>query len=283
MINFIISIVVFAATVFMLGVTVRYGLIGAGRMDNYFSEKNNSIYPGFQWYFRIPFSIGVIPEYYYAMVLGHDNYFTKNWWALKSASFISVLVFIAGIKSRSAVSAYFSMSFLQDKGILGFFTSGNFVNFMNIIVVLYLALFILICIESIRMHGVYAPARIIVYSFLSLFMANLTVITLSIIVFVAVIYLIYKIIKFFFFTSKNKDTKSKKDEETASSILSGGLSEFRTELYEWEEDEKNNPSVNYTTKATKTKERKRPKITRRRKKKVTTANEVPRLYPDEKQ
>ena len=175
--------VVFAVSVFLLAVSTRYGLMGAGRLDNYFSEKNNSNYPGFQWYYRIPFSIGVIPEYFYAIVLGHDNYFKRNWWALKTASFISVLVFIAGLKSRSAVATYFSFGFLQEKGIIGLFTSGNFVNFMNIIVVLYVALFVLICIESIRMHGIYAPIRIIAYSILSLFMANLTVMTLSIIVF----------------------------------------------------------------------------------------------------
>jgi len=111
--NFLISIVVFAASVFMLAVSVRYGLMGAGRLDNYFSQKNNSNYPGFQWYYRIPFSIGVIPEYFYAIVLTHDNYFNRNWWALKTASFISILVFIAGIKSRSAVTAYFSFDFYK--------------------------------------------------------------------------------------------------------------------------------------------------------------------------
>jgi len=282
MINFLISIIVIAVSAFLLAVSLRYGIMGAGRLDNYFSLKNNSSYPGFQWYYRIPFSIGVIPEYYYAMVLGHDNYFIKNWWALKSSSFISILVFIAGLKSQTAVSAYFSLSFLQDKGIIGFFTSGNFVNFMNIIVVLYLALFILICIESIKMHGIYSPVRIIAYSLLSLFMANLTIITLSIIVFVTVVYVIFKIIKFLFFSSKkNKSTKDD-DDETAGSILSGGLREFRTELYQWEKDEENNPSENYKPETSKTTKRKRPKITRRRKKRVVSNDddEIPRLYPD---
>ena len=281
MINFLISIVVIAVSVFLLAVSVRYGLMGVARLDNYFSQKNNSSYPGFGWYYRIPFSIGVVPEYYFAIVLGHDNYFKKNWWALKTASFISVLVFIAGLKSKVAVSDYFSLTFLQDKGIIGFFTSGNFVNFMNIIVILYLALFILICIESIRMHGIYAPVRIIAYSFLSLFMANLTIITLSIIVFVAIVYLIFKIIKFFFFSSKNKKDKNEEDEETAATILSGGLNEFKTELYEWEEDEKSSPSINYKPKNTETTKRKRPKITRRRKKRVVSNDDdIPRLHPD---
>jgi len=276
--NFLISIVVFAASVFMLAVSVRYGLMGAGRLDNYFSQKNNSNYPGFQWYYRIPFSIGVIPEYFYAIVLTHDNYFNRNWWALKTASFISILVFIAGIKSRSAVTAYFSFDFLQEGGITALFTSGNFVNFMNIIVVLYVALFVLICIESIRMHGIYAPIRIIAYSLLSLFMANLTVITLSIIVFLAVVYVVIKVIWFLFFSSKKRKNDEDEEEETAGTILSGGLREFRSELHQWEEEEKNNPQVSYKPESAEKTVRRRPKITRRRRKR--TNDDVPRLYPD---
>lgn len=276
--NFLISIVVFAVSVFLLAVSARYGLLGAGRLDNYFSQKNNSSYPGFQWYYRIPFSIGVIPEYFYAIVLGHDNYFNRNWWALKTASFISILVFIAGLKSRSAVTAYFSFQFLADGGITALFTSGNFVNFMNIIVVLYVALFVLICIESIRMHGVYAPVRIIAYSILSLIMANLTVITLSIIVFVAVVYVVIKVIWFLFFSSKKRKKEEHEDEETAGTILSGGLRDFRAELYQWEEEERSNPTENYKPKKT---ERRRPKITRRRKRrKNRDDDEIRRIHPN---
>lgn len=276
--NFIISIVVFAASVFLLAVSVRYGLIGAEKLDNYFSKKNNSNYPGFQWYYRIPFSIGVIPEYFYAIVLGHDNYFNRNWWALKTASFISILVFIAGLKSRSAVSAYFSFNFLQEGGIIALFTSGSFVNFMNIVVILYVALFVLICIESIRMHGIYAPIRIIAYSILSIFMANLTVITLSIIAFVAVVYVVIKVIWFLFFSSKKSKDNEDEDEETAGTILSGGLADFRRDLYQWEKEEKNNPTVSYKSEPDKKTVRRRPKITRRRRKR--TKDDVPRLYPD---
>ncbi|MFK5856981.1 MAG: hypothetical protein QM503_12690 [Bacteroidota bacterium] len=281
--SFIINILLLCVSVFMLAVSLRYGLMGVTRLDDYFSQKNNSSYPGFQWYYRIPFSFGVIPEYYYAIILGHDNYFKRNWWALKTASFISVLIFIAGLKSRSAVSSYFSFSFLQDKGIFGLVTSGNFVNFMNIIVLLYVALFILISIESFRMHGIYAPIRIAAYGILSLFMANLTIITLSIIVFIAVIYLIYKVVKFLFFSSrKNKRyVEDEKEDETAASILGGGMREFKTELYQWEDEQKDNPTTSFKSKTSETKKRKRPKITRRRKRKiVSNDDEVPRLRPD---
>jgi len=278
MINFFISIVIFAVSVFLLAVSVRYGLNGTARMDEIFSQKNNSSYPGFQWYYRIPFTFGMIPEYFYAIVLGHENYFNRNWWALKTASFISVLLFIAGLKSRSAVYAYFSFDFIKEGGIVALFTSGNFVIFMNIIVLLYVALFGLIIIESIRMHGIYSPVRIVVYSVLSLLMANLTVITLSIIVFITVVYVIIKIIGFLFFSSK-KDKNDEEGEESAGSILGGGFREFKTELRAWEEEERSEPEPTYKSTKTEKVKRKRPKITRRRKI-VRKDDDVPRLHPD---
>ncbi|RLD25978.1 MAG: hypothetical protein DRI54_03765, partial [Bacteroidetes bacterium] len=182
--GFIMSTVVFIVSAFLLAVSLRYGLKGADRMDDYFSQKNNSDYPGFEWYYRIPFSIGVIYEYFFAIVLSYESYFKKNWWALKTASFISVLVFIATLRNRSAVYTYLSFDFVKENGISALFTSGTFVNFMNIIVLLFVGLFVLICIESIKMHGVYAPVRILVYSFLSFLMADLTIIALSVIVFI---------------------------------------------------------------------------------------------------
>jgi hypothetical protein len=276
MLNFLISIVVFSVSVFLLAVSIRYGLRGAAKLDAYFSQKHQSNYPGFQWYYRIPFSIGVIPEYFFALVIAYDNYFKRNWWALKTASFVSVLLFIAGLKSRSAVASYFSLNFLEDKGITGFFTSGNFVMFMNIIVLLYIALFILISIESFKMHGFYAPVRIIVYSLLSLMMANLTIITLSVIVFITVIYVILKIIVFFF-RSRRRRYRREEEEETAGSILGKGMQDFKAELYQWESEEKPEPVSEVKPKKKKTIKRKRPKIKR---KKSSYGNDIPRLHPD---
>jgi len=281
MLNFLISIVVFAVSVFLLAVSIRYGLRSAARLDDYFSRKHHSNYPGFQWYYRIPFSMGVIPEYYYALVIAYDNYFKRNWWALKTASFISVLVFIAGLKSRSAVAAYFSFSFLEGKGITGFFTSGNFVMFMNIIVLLYAGLFVLICIESFKMHGFYAPVRIVVYTLLSFLMANLTIITLSVIVFVTVVYVILKIIVFFFTSRRQRRRRAEEeDDDPADSVWGKGLRDFKTELYQWEKEEKSRPKTTYRqeTKQKKTIKRKRPTIKR---KKSSYANDIPRLHPDE--
>ncbi len=283
MTNFLIQIIIFAASAFLLAVSIRFGLRGAARLDDYFSQKNNSDYEGFQWYYRIPFSIGVIPEYFYALVIAYDNYFKRNWWALKTASFISVLVFIAGLKSRTAVAAYFSFDFVKEGGIAALFTSGNFVTFMNIIVILYLGLFVLICIESFRMHGIYAPVRILVYSLLSLMMANFTIITLSVIIFVTVVYVIIKVLAFFFTSRRRRRRREEdyEDKETAGTILGKGMREFKTELYQWEGEEKDKPKPTYKSeRKTESTKRKRPKITRRRRKKTKNEDEVPRLYPD---
>ena len=249
--SFLISIIVFAVSVFLLAVSARYGLIGATRMDNYFSNKTNSTYEGLQLYYRIPTTIGMIPEYYYAIILGHDSYFTKNWWALKTSSFISIMIFIATLTNRSAVYSYYSLEFLSDKGILGLFTSGTFVNFMNIITLLFIALFIMICIESIKMHGKYAPVRILAYSVLCILMANLTVITLSIIVFVVVVYLIIKVVWWLFFSSSKRRRRNEsdedEDEETAGTILSGGFRDFKADLLNWEDNNDSSPSFNFTS------------------------------------
>ena len=273
--NFLISIILFVVSVFLLAVSIRYGLRGAARLDEYFSQKQNSDYPGFEWYYRIPFSIGVIPEYFYYLIMDYDNYFKRNWWALKTASFIAVLVFIAGLRSHSGVTSYFSFDFLKEGGITALFTSGNFVMFMNIIVLLYTVLFILICIESIKMHGIYAPIRIAAYSLLSLMMANLTVITLSIIVFVTIVYVVIKIIGFFFRSRRRRRYDEEEEEETAGSIMGKGLRDFKTELYQWETEGKTRPkSDDKPERKSKKIKRKRPKIKR------TYSNDIPRLHPD---
>lgn len=277
MINLLISIVVFAASFFLMVYAIRYGDRGALRLDQYFSNKNNSLYPGFQWYFRIPFFIGVIPEYFYALIFTYDYYYKKNWWPLKIASFISVLLFIALLKSRSAVYDYLTFNFIMENGILALFTSGNFVTFMNIIVLSYMALFVMICIESIKMHGIYAPIRILVYSLLSFLLANLTIISLSIIVFVAIAYVVLKIIGFLFFSSKK--AKKEEEEESTGSILNSGFREFKSDLYHWESENRNRKPEYVDQEDTKI-ERKKPKITRRRKKAKPIDDEIPRLHPD---
>jgi len=278
MINILISIAVLIATFFMMVYSIRYGIRAAIRMDQYLSAKKNSTYAGFQWYFRIPFGIGVIPEYFFALILTDSHYYIKNWWPLKMASFTSVLLFIALLKSRSAVMDYFTFQWIVENGILALINSGKFIIFMNLILLSYISIFVMLSIESIKMHGMYAPLRILAYGFLSFLMANLTIITLSIIVFFAVVYVIIKIIGFLFFNSK-KDHEEE-EEESAGSILNGGFRIFKSDLYHWEAEDKKLKDNSYQEDRPKA-ERKKPKITRRRKKPSFTVEEdIPRMHPD---
>jgi hypothetical protein len=281
MLNFFISIVVLAFSAFLLAVSIRYGMIGAARLDSWLSTKSKRNFKGFDWYYRIPFPVGTIPEYFYAMVLGKDNYFKTNWWALKTSSFLSVLLFIALLKSRTSVVNYYSLLLSGDQGITAFATSGTFIWYMNIITLSYLALFILICVESVKMAGIYSPIRIIYFGILSIFLANLTVAVLSVIIFVSIVYLVYKIVKFLFF--KNNNTSQQyNEEETAGEILNKGFSGFKPDLYEWEAERK----AQRKNEKVKQKPKRNPVITTRkrivkREPEVVIHNEdIPRLHPD---
>jgi hypothetical protein len=283
MLNFFISIVVFAASVFLLGVSIRYGLIGAGRLDEYFSAKTGRTFTGYPWYYRLPFGVGFVPEYFFFLVIGSTNYFKTNWWPVKTSAFLSVLIALATLNSRTVVYNYFSFGLIRQEGFLALFTSGTFVWFLNIIVVLYLALFVMIVIESIKMHGIYSPVRIFTYSLLSLMMAQLTVIVLGLIVAISLIYIAFKIIVFLFFSSNRRRNRRRdeEEEESAGSILNGGLQLFKQDVLAWEEEVKAERKSRRNT--TNSKPKPRPKVKIRRKKapvKKAYADDVPRLHPD---
>jgi hypothetical protein len=90
---------------------------------------------------------------------------------------------------------------------------------------------------------------------------------------------IIKIIGFLFFRSRNRHrSRNKNKEESAGSILKGGFSKFKAELYDWERSEKPKNS-NTTANNTKHTKPKRPKIRRVRKVRKSE-DEIPRLYPD---
>ena len=277
MLNFFISIAVFAVSVFLLGVSIRYGLIGAGRLDDYFSAKSGRSFNGYPLYYRIPFGIGFIPEYFFFLVIGRDNYFKTNWWPVKTSGLLSILIAIVILNSRSVVYQYFSLGIIQDQGIAALFTSGTFVWFLNIITLLYFALFVLIIIESVKMHGFYAPVRIIIYSFLSFMMAQLTVIVLGLIVAVTIIYVVFKIVVFLFFSSRrSRNRKEEEDEESTGDILKGGLQLFKQEVLEWEDQLKSEKVSRKETVKPKVRiRRKKPKI-----KRTTYKDDIPWLHPD---
>lgn len=275
MINFIISIVVLLVSVFLLSVSIRYGLAGAGRLDNYFSIKSSGNFDGFQWYYRIPGSAGLIPEYYFYLVLGDDNYFKLNWWSLKTSAFLSVLVTLATLNSRRAVYDYFSLEMVRQQGFASLFTSGFFVWYLNIIVLLYLALFVLIVIESIKMHGIYAPVRILAYGLMCFLMTDLTMIVLGLIIFIALIYFVIKVIWFLFFHSRNRRRQDDSG-STTPAFLKERLRVFKKELIEWEAGNKTHHEERVKKEKPHVKiKRKRPKISRN-----FPDDDIPGLHPD---
>ncbi len=280
MLNFFITFVVFVVSFFLMAAGVRYGMLAAGKFDNWLATKSRHDFTGFDWYFRIPFSIGMIPEYFFGMVLGKDNYFKTNWWALKISSFLAVLLFVALLQSRSDVAAYYSLSFISENGFTGYFTSGTFVWYLNFITLLYISLAVLLVVESIKLVRGYAPLRILFYGVLCLFMAGLTISVLTLIVFASLIYLAFKVIKFLFFNQNNRGKIFDEDEETAGDILRGGFSKFKIELKEWEAERKSTRRIK--TSASK---RKTPAIKRKVKvtpptKRSQNYDDIPRLHPD---
>ena len=62
MIKFLLYIISFVGSVFLFSMAINYGLKLAGYWDDKISNKLNRSFQGFNWYFRVPFSIGVIPE-----------------------------------------------------------------------------------------------------------------------------------------------------------------------------------------------------------------------------
>lgn len=281
MLNFFISIVVFAVSTFLLAFSVRYGMIGAERLDRWLSIKSGQNFQGYDWYYRIPFRLGAIPEYFYAIVLQRENYYKTNWWALKTSSFLAVLLFIALLQNRNGVINYYTLGFLKEEGITAFFTSGNFIWYLNFLTLMYLGLAVLLLIESIKVARHYAPLRIIYYGFLCFIIASLTIAVLTTILFIAVIYILFKVIKFLFFSNKNTEYD---EDETAQDIFQGGFSQFRKDLVEWEKSRKSNHKNRRSKQKPKTK--RKPIITRRKRtvkhkpEEIVQNDDIPRLHPD---
>ena len=279
MLNFIMYLFVFAASVFLLAVALRFGLKGAAIWDEKIVNKANRTFTGFMWFYRIPFAIGVIPEYFFWLALGNNNYFRTNWWALKTSSFISFLVFLALLSHRSEVELYYSFTAIAESGLTAYFTSGITFWYLNMLNLMYLSVFILIIIESIRMHRWYAPLRIIMYTVFSLQLVALTMISLSLIIIMTLLYVAYKIIKFLFFSKRRKKYQEEEDDdEDISETLNNNYRIFRAELYAWEDERKSARSSIKKEEETIIK-RKKPRIKRKPRSKPKN-NDIPRFHPE---
>ena len=277
MLRFILYLFAFIASVFLLSAAIRYGLRGANRWDARISSRLGKSFTGFNWFYRIPFSIGVVPEYYFFMVIGRENYFKTNWWALKTSGFLSFLMFLAFLTNRTEATQYFSLQTLAEGGILTYFTSGVTFWYLNLVNLLFTAVFVLIVVESIRMHGWYTPVRIIIYTLLSALMYVLTMTVLVVIIMVTALYIAYKIIKFFM-TSSRRRRQQEDDDDDASDRLNNKFRVFRAELYAWEAERITTHSSRQKKEKTEVR-RKRPKIKRRRKPRPKN-DDIPRFHPD---
>lgn len=276
MLDFFMYLVGGAISIFALAFSIRYGLKGAGNWDSYVASRKYNASEGFGWYYRMPLSIGVVPEYYFFLVLGRENYFKRNWWALRTAAFVTFLLFIPILTNNSTVQSYYSFKFIAEEGISAFFTSGVTFWYLNMLNTLYATVFVMITIESIKMQGWYAAIRIPIYTTLTAFLSVLTLIVLSGIIALTVLYIAYKLIKLFFFKSKKGSDEDYDDDSTNS--LKNKYRLFRAELLQWE---KSQASVSRTTRKVKKPKikRKRPKV-EREPKAENSNDDIPRFHPD---
>lgn len=241
MLRFILLLISLAASIFTLAMLIRLILRWAGSWDQRICYKLQSRFTGYKWHFRIPLSIGIIPEYFYFLVLGRKNYFNTNWWALRIASYLSLLIFIAALFDNTAVRAYYSLSTISELGVSAYFTSGSAFWYLHMVNILYLALFSLIIIESIRMHKWRAPVRVLMYTFMSIGMAIVSLAVLVLIIALSLLYIAYRIVKFFMSSRKRRRRDNDDNDDNPTENLNNAYRRFRAELYAWEDDRREHP------------------------------------------
>jgi hypothetical protein len=278
MLRFILILISLSASIFLLGISIRFGLKWAGLWDEKICNKRNSSFCGFNWYYRIPWAVGVIPEYFFYRIMGADNYFKTNWWAVRSSAYLSFLLFLAVLTSSGTVQAYYDLSMISESGIGSILSMDTTIWYLHMINVLYLGLGILITIESIRMHAWWAPVRMFMYGLYSIFMAWITVMILALLIAISLLYVAYRIIKFFMSSRRNRRRRDNDDNDDPHELLNNSYRRFRAELYAWEQDRKTTPRPERKKKKTEIK-RKKPRITRKPRPKQED-NDLPRYHPD---
>jgi len=210
MLNFLQTLVVFTAGIFVSGLIIRYGLKFGSRIDLYFLRKARSRFGGFQWMIFLPSKLGKLYGYFQYRVIGFESYFKGISWPVKVASIVSLLLFIAFSSNRQSVIDYYTLSFFRQNDITVIFGSQISVWFLHVISLSYIILFSLILIESIRMHKFYAPVRFIIQLAFSVIMSILTVFSVSVLIIVSIIYVALKIIQFLFFNRNKQNQEEKK-------------------------------------------------------------------------
>lgn len=277
MLRFLLLIFGAAISVFLISLMIRYLLKASFSWDSRMCTRLSSNFCGFRRHLRMPTAIGVVPEFFYFMVLGRDNYFNARWWALRWASYISFLLFLAVLFSRTAVQEYYSWNYLSENGLMAYFTAGSGFWYLHMVNLFFLGLVTMIIIESIRMHKGWAPIRIIFYSLLSFMMAYVSIMVLVLIISFTILYICYKIIRFFMSSGRKTKVEVDNDDDT-SDKLNNTYRQFRAELYEWEAERKEIRAIDKEEKKTVIK-RKRPKI-KRKPRNVRKDDDIPRFHPE---
>lgn len=281
MFRFILYLLGTSALVFTLAATIRYGLKGAFAWDRKINRRLNSSYLGFRKHIRIPFAVGVIPEFFYFLVLGRNNYFNARWWALRAASYISLLFFLAALFKQSLVRAYYSGTLWADEGFIATIADNTGALYLTMVNALFVILLVLVMVESIRMHKAWGPLRFVFYSLLSAMMAVVSLAVLALIISISFLYLAYKIIMFFLRSGRSR-TPDSNDGEGTREKLNNSYRRFRAELYAWEKNRKQERKEEKEE----TIERRKPviKLTRRRIErkpvKKDSKGDIPKIYPD---
>jgi hypothetical protein len=255
----------------------RYLLKASFSWDTMICKRRKSSFCGFRKHFRIPWSIGVIPEFFYFLVLGRKNYFNARWWALRAGSYISFLLFLALLFARKTVVVYYSLANVREQGIIAYFEAGSSFWYLNVVNLLFVALILMIIIESIRMHAAWAPVRIVFYTILTFLMSAISVLVLALIISLTFLYIAYRIIKFFF-TSRRRTRIDIDDDDSPSDHLNNRFRMFRAELYAWERERKSKKSEDLQLEKTVIR-RKRPRIIRKPKD-HSRDKDIPRFHPD---
>ena len=254
MLRFIMIMIGMAAAVFTTSVAIRYGLKGALAWDNRICNKLNRNYT-------------------------FENYFSTQWWALRASAYVTLLLFFGTIFNWSIVESYYSFALISENGFSALFTSGSTVWYLNMVNILYFLVFTLIVIESIRMHKAWAPVRIVMYTVFGALMTMITLSVIALIIVLTLLYIAYRIVKFFMTSRRRRNRHSDNDDDDdASEKLNNNYRVFRARLYAWEKDRHNIPIEKKEIRKPVIK-RKKPKIKRKPKPRPKN-DDIPRFHPD---
>jgi len=193
MTDFILTLLMAVLLVTAAIFITKYGLRMAGKLDKRLSIIVHHSFPGFQWYFRLPFRAGILTEYYFFLIIGKKNFFKTNWWPLKMFAYSSLLLFFAFLFNRTGVIHFYRYSIVSfDTGFLA--ENMNFLFwYLTGILIIDLIIIMLLLTESVRMHLWLAPVRIIIYLCLSILFSLLALFTCLVLLFFPLMYIVYRI------------------------------------------------------------------------------------------